>query len=77
MSLHGRLEYADGGHIAAAGNEDVEGMALTGTLQYDLWANVLSRLEIRWDHSMGEPDAFQGGESPDYITLLANFVYKF
>jgi len=76
MSLHSRLEYVDGGHIAAIG-DNVEGMALTGTLQYDLWANVISRLEIRWDHSMGDLDPFQGGDSPDYITLLANFVYKF
>src|SRR5207247_1670734 len=25
---------------------------LTGTLDYSLWANVLSRLELRWDHSL-------------------------
>src|SRR6266850_7531879 len=30
--------------------------ALTGTVQYDLWKNVLSRLEARWDH-----DATSGG----------------
>src|SRR6185369_6900281 len=27
-------------------------MTLTGTVQYDLWKNVLSRLEVRWDHSL-------------------------
>ena len=31
--------------------------ALTGTVQYDLWKNVLSRLEFRWDHQAGA-DAF-------------------
>ena len=28
-------------------------LALTGTVQYDLWKNVLSRLEFRWDHQAG------------------------
>ncbi len=29
-------------------------LALTTTLQYDLWNNVISRLEIRWDHQAGD-----------------------
>ena len=32
---------------------------VTATIQYDLWKNVLSRLEYRWDHS-GSGDAFGG-----------------
>jgi hypothetical protein len=33
-----------------------EVLALTGTIQYDLWANVLTRLEIRWDTALsGRP----------------------
>src|SRR4029077_14567419 len=27
-------------------------MELTFTAQYDLWKNVMSRLEVRWDHSL-------------------------
>jgi hypothetical protein len=38
-------------------------IAVTGTLQYDLWQNVISRLEVRWDHQAdGSADAF-GGKS--------------
>ncbi len=38
-------------------------IAVTGTLQYDLWQNVISRLEVRWDHQAdGNADAF-GGKS--------------
>jgi len=53
LSVHGRAEYfwekSDVGPIAGPN----EVMAFTGTLQYDLWKNVLSRLEFRWDHQAG------------------------
>jgi hypothetical protein len=55
----------------------------TATLQYDLWANVLSRIEFRWDHSASGTPAYGGtnpGDLPSrknsYI-LLANIAYKF
>jgi hypothetical protein len=76
LSFHVRGEIVDGGHIGGTG-ETVSGGALTGTVQYDLWANVISRFEVRWDRSFGEPEIFAGGDSPDYITLFANFIYKF
>jgi hypothetical protein len=37
-------------------------MALTGTVQYDLWKNVLSRLEVRWDHQADGSGHFYGGQ---------------
>ena len=53
LSIHGRGEYfwekSDFGPIAGPN----EVLAFTGTLQYDLWKNVLSRLEFRWDHQAG------------------------
>jgi len=78
LSFHGRGEYyvADGG--AASDTEIVE---TTFTVQYDLWKNVLSRVEFRWDHS-ANGDLF-GGEVPGSPTrknafvLLANVVYRF
>ena len=59
MSVHGRLEYAwtDTALLGSSANLDggnSEILALTGTLQYDLWRNVLSRIEIRWDHQAGD-----------------------
>ena len=61
MSLHGRIEYLDGDHgvlinsFDGAGNAvDDEMLSLTGTVQYDLWENVLTRAEVRWDNQVGD-----------------------
>jgi hypothetical protein len=43
-------------------------LAVTGTLQYDLWANVISRLEIRWDHAANGADAFGGAGASGYYS---------
>jgi len=58
-------------------------IAVTGTFEYDLWANVMSRLEVRWDHNAsGGGDAF-GGETAGVPTknnellVAANIIYKF
>jgi hypothetical protein len=78
LSIHARAEYADVDDVFGS---DI--MGLTGTLQYDLWKNVLSRLEVRWDHNASGDETF-GGEStatgPDrknFYTVAANLVYKF
>lgn len=64
-------------------------LALTGTVQYDLWKNVLSRLEFRWDHQAGDlfgtgADAFGGNinnrglpDKQNSYMLAANIIYKF
>ena len=60
LSLNGRIEWAKNylGIVEAAANPnnpalpgEQNAVALTGTLQYNLWANVLTRLEVRWDHA--------------------------
>jgi hypothetical protein len=79
MSLNLRGEYAKVdplfGHRARV-------IALTGTLQYNLWENVISRLEVRWDHSASGGDLFGGditGEptKKNDIMVAANIIYKF
>jgi len=84
-----RAEYAraDGlGALSAAYNGAATPLhkvfALTTTLQYDLWKNVLSRLEARWDHAADGTDSFGGtalGEptSRNELTLAAEFTYLF
>jgi len=70
LSLHGRAEYVwssiSGMFVGAAdienGNSEV--FALTGTLQYDLWRNVLSRIEVRWDHQAGDGQMTRYGGVP-------------
>jgi hypothetical protein len=87
-TLHARLEYAEASADSPAfiagtiGHPKV--LAATATIQYDLWKNVLSRLEFRWDHSLQDMQVFGGdvgtGGAPnaDNAYLLAlNLIYKF
>jgi hypothetical protein len=69
LSIHGRGEYAWTDTALLGSNPDLieDGntkiFALTGTIQYDLWKNVMSRLEVRWDHQAGDGDMTPyGGE---------------
>jgi hypothetical protein len=54
---------------------------LTATMQYQIWANVLSRVEFRWDHVDGDAfGATSDTENPykknDFL-LAVNLVYQF
>jgi len=88
LSFHGRFEYVTGdidqglpgvsfGNFGRANAI----YATTLTAQYDLWKNVLSRIEFRWDH-VEHGYAF-GGTVPgepnraDAYLLAANVIYKF
>jgi hypothetical protein len=64
------------------------GYEFTQTIQYDLWKNVLARLEFRWDHAEhgnvygGTLTDFGAGTSPtaagnNEFLLAANLIYKF
>lgn len=80
LSLHGRGEYASASSAATFMAEEV--FAATGTLQYDLWKNVVSRLEFRWDHAADGSKPYGGevvgeGKRDDSYILMANLVYKF
>lgn len=96
LTLNGRAEYANGPGLAAllyaddgekpsgTGAEFNKVFALTGTLQYDLWANVISRLELRWDHAADTTTPFGGEPTPggladkkNEVMLAANVIYKF
>lgn len=74
LSLHGRGEYATTdtsvfgpNSTKANGNPNINKVvALTATLQYDLWKNVISRLEVRWDHLAGSDPIGYGGEEGNY-----------
>lgn len=99
MSIHSRTEYAvntgrlAGGLEAANQDGDVSGQpgykkvfAQTATLQYDLWKNVITRAEFRWDHSLDDVNrygaddsgsAFGGGSRGNAYLLAFNVIYKF
>jgi len=86
LSLSARGEYFHGSAaivspLGLGYNADI--MAYTGTLQYNLWANVITRLEVRWDHvcnSVNNGDLFGGTGAPtekNQVLFAANVIYKF
>jgi hypothetical protein len=87
LSFHGRVEYFKDANDPVLFSylpqgQNAKVLTLTGTIQYDLWKNVISRLEVRWDHSLGGNDLFGGttSGSPELknaVVLAGNFIYKF
>jgi hypothetical protein len=88
LSLHVRGEYVNDEGSMFADTSDLPGSPsvykayeLTLTAQYDLWKNVLSRVEFRWDHA--DNSDYYGGStfgSPvekNAFMLAANVIYKF
>lgn len=77
LSLHARGEYVDSrdrSFIGALGSLPIKGYEVTLTAQYDLWKNVLSRAEVRWD---GFNHKRFGSGQNNSVIVAANVVYKF
>ena len=87
LSLNLRGEYLSAQPYQYAGAYDTvsdgynQAYELTATLQYALWANVLTRLEFRWDHSnhdgAGVYTSNTGNSQSDAFMLAAQAVYQF
>lgn len=99
LSFHGRAEYLkDRGEqkFFSAYDSTNDGwyalnpddtLSITATAQYDLWKNVISRLELRWDHSLNGYGTWGGstvnnavdkyGGDQNAWMIAANLVYKF
>lgn len=82
LSFHGRGEYVTVRNpVGPANPGSTDGFEFTATMQYDLWANVISRLEFRWDHADDirpfGPNVFNGGGLKNETMIAANFIYKF
>ncbi len=88
LSLHGRAEwvhtdadaYPADGTLGNYGPKD-NYYAFTATAQYDLWKNVISRLEFRWDVT-GDGDTYGGAtpgqpDSEDAFLIALNVIYRF
>lgn len=80
LSAYGRAEYASSTYASTFGARKV--VEATATLQYDLWKNVLSRVEFRWDHAADDSNAYGGtvvgeGTRSNAFMLLASLAYKF
>jgi hypothetical protein len=79
-----RADYTDasaGTYYGVAGGDRDQLGALTGTFDYNLWENVQTRVELRWDHAMGGDKPFGGGPGhgtqENALTLAFNAIYKF
>jgi hypothetical protein len=64
------------------GETNAKVWAMTATAQYDLWKNVISRLEFRWDHGdngkyFGNSVGFSTPNRKNAFMLAANVIYKF
>ena len=92
LSLNLRGEYFNGRPLDSAGafNNATfnnippatynQAQELTATLQYALWANVLTRLEFRYDHSNGTDYPYvtnAGSTQQNAFMLAAQAVYTF
>lgn len=71
LSLHGRAEY---GKLSDASYYDDHNIELTGTVQYDLWQNVISRLELRWDQYYETSNVESYSYADTGLSVYANFI---
>jgi hypothetical protein len=80
LSANARVDYAnaDRGTFYGFGQAEHEKLfATTLTLDYSLWDNVITRAELRWDHSMSGDRPYGNQDEKNAVTLAANIVYKF
>ena len=86
LKVNARAEYTSATQGFWYGETDKshgsELLGITGTIDYSLWANVISRLEVRWDHSLTSDRPFGGtadepGGQKNVVTVAANIIYKF
>jgi hypothetical protein len=83
--VYGKSRYVDNGYdeggYSSADHSSADGFELTGTVEYDLWVNVISRLELRWDHAnINQSPLDINGDYLDHknsVGFYANVIYKF
>ena len=79
LSYNVRGEYVDGQNLPffyVGGINNGKGEEVTVTVEYDLWANVVSRVEGRWDHTE-QSGGYNAQGNADAFMLALNLVYKF
>jgi len=78
LSFNLRGEYYDlAGAFNPYGTTNGKGEEVTATVQYNLWANVISRAEFRWDHVETGGAFSNNGKNADAFLLAANLIYTF
>lgn len=88
VAVHYRIDWAQGsngsfGYLRAAGDDEHQNKLLSNTLtlDYKAWENVISRLELRWDHALDGNKIYGGDATSDAdrndFKVAANFIYQF
>lgn len=81
LRLNGRAEYATGSngtwYLRAFDDEENELLGITGTLDYTLWANTITRLEFRWDQVLSGAGIFNDGTDDNALSLALNVIYRY
>ena len=86
LAFNSRAEWFTQSPSLAIGGLPSKILALTETVQYSLWDNVITRAEVRWDHQAdGLPNDFGGsvagignpGNQRNSVAVIANVTYKF
>ncbi len=87
LSFADRVEYASGTRgvwTTGATSENDKFFANTFTVDYSLWANVITRAEFRWDHDLsgnrsafGTVDSSAASFQNNAFSLALNVIYQF
>ena len=82
LKFANRLEYATGsagawGVTPGPTQHNVSLLGETFTADYSLWANTITRAELRWDHSLTGQGMFGDGTEKNAVSLALNVIYKF
>ena len=54
-----------------------KGEEVTVTVAYNLWANVITRAEFRWDHTETGGQYSNNENNENALLLAFNVIYKF
>ena len=73
LNLRGEI-FQDGARLFSGESaaEQSDGNSLTASLEYQLWKNVISRLEYRWDHTKTRVNSRHNTQG-----LHLNFIFVF
>jgi len=82
LKLNARGEYTSASsgfwYAPTPTSHRAELFGVTGTIDYSLWANVISRAEVRWDHSLtGDQPYGAPADERNVVTVALNIIYKF
>ena len=77
LGLNLRAEYVDSGDLSSLTFFSGKGEEVTTTVEYDLWANVVSRAEFRWDHNESGNVYNRTASNANAFLFAVNVIYKF